>query len=190
MGTPQEKYYTQNRGKDQRRSTGRRHWVVNDMWELHHEIARYLLLGEKNVVIAKRLNCSAQTISNVRNSPIVQEQLTVMRGARDADSVDLAREIVEVAPDALTLLKDIIRGKNDGANASIGLRAKEANGMLARIGHGVPQRIQSESVNVKLTSADIADIKKRALGNSDVIDINSELVSQIDLGSGAENLEE
>jgi hypothetical protein len=95
-----------------------------------------------------------------------------MRGARDADTVDLAKEIIEIAPVAMNLLKDIIRGENDGVNASIGLRAKEANGMLARAGFGVPQRVQSESVNVHLTSADIANIKDRARSNSDIIDVN------------------
>jgi hypothetical protein len=52
------------------------------------------------------------------------------------------------------------------------LRAKEANGMLARAGFGVPQRVQSESVNVHLTSADIANIKDRARSNDDIIDVN------------------
>jgi hypothetical protein len=171
----QEKYYETNRGSDLRRAPegeGPKHWVVSEMWELHHEIVRLLVLGLKNTEIAAKLGCSTQTVSNVRNSPVAQEQITIMRGARDADTVDLAKEIIEIAPVAMNLLKDIIRGENDGVNASIGLRAKEANGMLARAGFGVPQRVQSESVNVHLTSADIANIKDRARSNSDIIDVN------------------
>ena len=173
----QEKYYTENRGEDLRRSNDAKHWVVSEMWELHHEITRRLVLGQKNTEIAKALKCTPQTVSNVRNSPVAQEHIAIMKGARDADTVDLAKEIREIAPEAMLLLKDIIRGENDGANASLGLRAKEANGMLARAGHGIPQKIQSESVSVHITSEQIADIKRRALGNDDVIDVTSEAVN-------------
>ena len=166
----QDKYYSENRGPDLRKKNGEaNHWVVNDMWSMHHEIARRIVLGQKNVEIARDLNCSAQLVSNVKNSPVVQEQITLLNGARNAETVDLAREIALVAPDAMKLITDIIRGENDGVNATLGLRAKEANGMLARAGFGVPQRIQSESVNVHLTSQDIQEIKRRAVGNSDVL---------------------
>ena len=177
MSVAQEKYYSENRGQDLRRSTsetGPNHWVVSDMWELHHEITRRLVLGQKGVDIAKALGCTPQTVSNVRNSPVAQDHIAIMKGARDADTVDLSKRIIEIAPRALTLLEDIIKGENDGANASLGLRAKEANGMLARVGHGIPQKIQSESVNYHVTSEQIADIKRRAFHNDDVIDVTPE----------------
>jgi len=76
------------------------------MWEVHHEIARLVLLGYKNVDIAEKLDCSPQLVSNVRNSPVVKEKLALMRGARDADTIDIAKEIKEIAPEALNLLKN------------------------------------------------------------------------------------
>ena len=97
-----------------------------------------------------------------------------MRGARDADTLDLAKEIQEIAPVALQLLKDVIQGENDGANASIALRARESNNMLARVGHGVPHKIQAESTNLHLTSDDIKDIKRRALVNGNVVEAEYE----------------
>ena len=93
-----------------------------------------------------------------------------MRGARDADTVDLAKEIQEVAPEALRLLKDIIRGEGEGTNASISLRARESNNMLARVGHGVPHRVQAETTNLRLTSKDVEEIKRRALFSGDIVD--------------------
>lgn len=170
---PQEKYYEENRGSDLRRSGTRNHWVVNEMWDLHHEIARRLMLGQKNVEIAKALGCTPQTVSNVKNSPVVQEHITIMRGARDADTVDLSKEIMEIAPVALELLKDIIKGEGDGANAGIGLRAKESNNMMARVGHGVPHKIQAESTNLFLTTEDIKEIRRRAIAGGDVIDVEA-----------------
>ena len=166
MAIPQQKYYDENRGPDLRRHDGNggspNRWVVSEMWDAHHEIARYIVMGWKNVDIAKAMNVSSQMVSIVRNSPVVQEHIVIMRDARDADTVDLAKEIEEVAPDALALLKDIVRGDNEGANAGIALRAREANNMLARVGHGVPHKIQAETVNYHLTSKDITEIKRRA----------------------------
>jgi len=144
------------------------------MWNLHHEIARRLVLGQKNTEIAKALDITPQTVSNVKCSPVVQEQMLILNGTRDVETMDLKREIEEIIPDAVFLLKDIIRGQGQAQNASLTLRAKESNNMLARVGHGVPQKIQSESVNIQLTSKDILDIKRRAAENSDVIDIIKE----------------
>ena len=177
---PQEKYYSENRGADQRKNNGgdRKHWVVSEMWDLHHEIARRIVIGQKNVEIAKALKITPVTVSSVRNSPIVQEHVSIMRGVRDAETIDLAKEIKEIAPEALILLKDIIRGDNDGAVASINLRARTSEGMLARIGHGIPHRIQSESVNLHLTSQDIAAIKNRAMLSGNVIDVESQEVKE------------
>ena len=172
---PQAKYYSPDRGPDLRKaprdgSDERNRWVVSHMWEIHHEIARRLVLGQKNVEIAEALNVTPVMVSNVRNSPIVQERITILKGARDADTIDLAREIKEVAPEALGLLKDIIRGENDGANAPIGLRARTSENMLARVGHGVPHKVQTENVHTILTAEDIAEIKRRAQCNANVVD--------------------
>lgn len=171
MATPQEKYYDEGRGPDLRRAPGgRRHWTVGHMWDVHHEIARRIVIGQKNVEIAEALGVSAQMVSNVRNSPVVQEHISIMRGARDADTVDLAREIKEIAPEALTLLKDIIKGDDQGQGAPLGLRARTAENMLARVGHGVPKVVKSENVHAFLTTEDIEDIKRRALSNDNVVD--------------------
>lgn len=174
MAIPQERYYEEGRGRDLRKADpsnpSRRHWVAEEMWDLHHEIARRVMLGEKNVNIAEALKIHPQTVSIVKNSPIVQEKISILRGARDADTIDLAKEIKEIAPDALSLLKDIIRGEGEGQGASLLLRAKEANGMLARNGFGIPHRVQSESTHTFLTGEDLERIKRRAITNGDVIE--------------------
>lgn len=180
---PQQKYYDENRGKDLRKSPERQHWVVSKMWDLHHEIARMIMLGWKNVEIADKLGITSQTVSNVRNSPVVQEHVAVLQAARDADTVDISKEIKEIVPEAMELLKDIIRGDNDGRTASISLRAREANNMLARVGHGVPHKVQSESVSMTLTSKDIEEIKRRARLAKDLVQeaevIDSETVEEV-----------
>lgn len=151
------------------RVTPRKTHQVAKIWELHDEIARRILLGQKNVVIADALGCTPTTVSNVRNSEVIQDKLAIMKGARDASTVDIARDIQEFAPTALKVLKDIVEGRGIGANASPALRAKEAGHFLDRAGHGAVRR--EERISAHLTAQDIQEIKERAFGgNSPVIE--------------------
>ncbi len=167
-----EKYYNPDREPDLRKTgrhkTPRRdlapgeanRWSVTEMWDIHHEIARMLLIGWKNVDIAKKLDVSAVMVSAVRNSPVVQEKLALMHKSRDADAIDVAKEIKDFAPVALNLLKDIVEGDGDGEQASIGLRGGMAKDLLDRAGHGAIQK--SMGLVGHLTAEDIEGLKKRA----------------------------
>lgn len=150
----------------------RKTWQVSKVWELHDEIKRRILLGQKNTIIAETLGCTPQTVSNVRNSDVIQDQLAIMRGARDAYSVDIAREIQEFAPQALDLLRKVIKGEGPGAAAAIHTRAKEANNWLDRAGHSAVRKHDIRGVHAVLTSEDLKEIKERAKNsNSPIIDI-------------------
>jgi len=141
---------------------------VGKIWERHDEIARMVLLGRKNTEIAREVGCSAATVGNVRNSPVVQDKLAIMRGARDAYTIDIAKDIQEFAPKALDLLKNIVMGKGVGTNASPALRAKEANSFLDRAGFGAVRKEQH--VHAHLTAEEIDAIKERAMGVSGVVE--------------------
>ncbi len=171
MTQSQKKYYDEDRGPDQRKKVNNRNrWTVSEMWQVHHEIAGLILLGWKNVDIAEKLDVSEVMVSNVKNSPVVMDKLSIMRGARDANTIDLAKEIRETAPDALKLLQDIISGNGDGDNASINLRARTSEGMLDRAGYAAPKKLLTENLHGFFTSEDIAELKKRAKANDDVVD--------------------
>ena len=76
--------YTNPTRADGRRKNGPKvGWQVATMWESHHEIARMILLGHSNVEVAASLGITKEQVSNVRNSPVVQENLTIMKAARD-----------------------------------------------------------------------------------------------------------
>ena len=139
----------------------RKSWQVTQMWELHNEIARRILLGQKNVVIAKALDCDPQTVSYVRNSPVVQEKIKLMSGAADANAVDVATRIKEMAPKALDVLEKILDNKDE--KASIALQAKIAESVLDRAGHSAIRTIRSENLHAHLDKDDIEAIKQRAL---------------------------
>jgi hypothetical protein len=153
-------------------------WQVSKVWELHDEIKRRILLGQKNKVIAEALSCSPQTVSNVRNSEVIQDQLAIMRGARDASTVDIARDIQEFAPKALMLLKDIVRGKGDGESASIALRAREANNFMDRSGHSAIRKHDVRGVHAVLTAEDLESIRQRALEGKSPVVHEAEIINE------------
>ncbi len=170
--------YMREADQDKRRippNEPRKTWQVTEMWELHHEIARRLLLGQKNTVIAQALNCHPQTISLIRNSPVVQDHLDLMKGAADANAVDVAQRITEMAPEALDVLKEVLEAKE---TASLSLRAKVAGDILDRAGHSAIRTVRTEGIHAHLTSDDLERIKARALEKARdagiVVDITQE----------------
>lgn len=174
MASIQEKYYRENRGPDLRRTpcTERRVWTVNELWDRHHEILRLISIGMTNVAVAEKLGISAQSVSLVRNSPVAQEHLMILHGARDAETVDVARDIRDTAPEALKILKMVMRGDQTLGKVPVQLRARTAEGLLDRAGYGAPKKI--ETINAYLTSEEILAIKERAKQNSNIIDITPE----------------
>ena len=166
---PKEKYYNGNRGPDERRveKSEKKAFEVSDMWEVHHEIVRRLVLGQKNADIARDLKISPAMVSYVRNSPVVRDKLEIMKGARDAETIDLAKRIREDAPEALKLLEDIIAGEVETASGetlevAVGLRAKEANNMMNRAGYAPVQNVKGQILHAHYDAGEIEEIKRRA----------------------------
>ncbi len=155
--------YVDSERVDGRKVGERKGWQVAKMWESHHEIARRLILGQSNEDIAKDLSCTAQTVSNVRNSPVVQEKLAIMRAARDAGTIELAKEIADLAPLALQRVKEALEtGTVLGRELSGSVILKEANGLLDREIGKPTQRIDTRGVHGVFTLEDIERIKERA----------------------------
>lgn len=139
----------------------RKTWQVSKVWDRHHQIKRLVFLGLTNKEIAERLNCHPQTVSLVRNSTVVKDQLALMHAQADAKSVDIATEIAEFTPIALNLLKQVVEGEGIGKDATIALRAREANNFLDRA--GFVKKTKIEAVTAHLTKDEIEEIKQNAL---------------------------
>lgn len=161
--------YSSSNRLDQRMASSRgetrkgRGYVVAQMWESHHEIARRLLLGQTNVEVAKAMDCTTQNVSDVRNSPVVKEKLSLMRAARDAGTIDLAREIADLAPIALQRIKEALEtGLVLDKEVSAAGILKEANGMLDRDQGRAVQRVDTRNLHGHFTIEDIERIKEKA----------------------------
>jgi DNA-binding MarR family transcriptional regulator len=144
---------------DGRRNLSRdRVYEVKEIWNQHQEIIRLVVLGYGNVEIAELTGYTPQTISNIRNSPIVRERIEELQGQLDRRTIDITARVREFEPVALEHLERIIRGEVEGVSPA--LRAKTCENYLSRGGHGTVQKIASMSGT--LSREDIEDLKKRA----------------------------
>lgn len=140
----------------------RKTFEVSKIWESHAEIIRRLMLGQKATNIARDMGVSSAMVNYVRKSPIVQDKLTTMCAARDADTVDLAKEIRDKAPVALKLLEKVIAGDVD---APISVRTREAGNWLDRAGFSPVRRMDATHAVAHFTSDEINEIKRAAIEN-------------------------
>ena len=174
--SPYSKYFSTSslRETDLRRLplTARRTFEVQEMWDTHHEITRMLLIGGKNVDIAAKLGVSEAMVSYTKNSKVVKDKLSIMRGARDADTMDLSKRILRFGPKCLNILEDIIEGKGVAKDVKISLRAKYADRHLERMGHGPVKKVFTASTH--LSTDDIEDIKTRARSSGVLVDVTPE----------------
>ena len=177
MTHSREKYFERDRGPDLRRSEKRRVWQVNEMWDIHHEIARRLLIGQKDTSIAEDLNVSATMVGLVKKSPVVREKLDIMHAAADDKVIEMAKYIKDKAPVALRLLDDVIEGRSiGGITPPLKMRVDEANNWIDRAGFKAPQRVEGMLIHGHYTAQEIEDLKKEAASRTAAKVIDAEVM--------------
>lgn len=136
--------------------TTHRKYQVEQMWEVHHEVVRLALIGMKSVDIADHLGISPVMVSYTLRSPIVQEKMNQLQAVRDIDAIDVAKEIQELAPQAVRVLGELLECELPN------IRMKAATDVLDRAGHAAVRTIKTENLHAHFSSEEIADIKNRA----------------------------
>jgi len=169
MGTNREKYFSE-RGRDLRKTGREKTWVASEIWDGYQEVIRRIVLGQKNPVIAAATGYTPEHISNIRNSPVVEERVALMQGAKNAHTVDLAREIQEIGAKAVENLKNLIEtGSIQGKEGSPALIVKASESVVDRIIGKPVQTLQTDNRHMVFTAQDILAIKKRAIENGAVL---------------------
>ena len=144
------------------RISGQKNGATN-IWDRHHEIARLILLGRTNKDIAETLGVTKEMVSMVRNSPVVKDKLACMQVARDAQAVDLAAEIANLAPVALQKLKEALEeGKVNGQQLNATAIVNVANSILDRDQGKPTQRVETRNLHGHFTLDDINRMKQKA----------------------------
>lgn len=154
----EEELGSDNKHLYDRRFVEKRVYNIRTLWSNHEQMLRMVALGHSNEDIARACGVTAQTISNVRNSPISKQKLAQLRDQLDSEAIDIGARIQEFAPVALAVLEDVITGKLE---APVAIRAKYASSHLGRAGFGEVHKVAS--INTHLSRDDIEAIKQRAL---------------------------
>ena len=170
------KYTDANRGPSERKVPGkfRKVYTVAEMSQKHHEVARLLVLGMTNIAIAERLGVTKMMVSNVRNSPVVKEQMKFLSAKKDAEIINITEQIVKTLPKCVEYLSGTI----DDADVSDSLKSRNAFGLLAAGGHGPSKNVNVKGMHAILTSKDIQEIRDQAanigISNGFVVDDQKE----------------
>ncbi len=172
---PGQYYYSlPERDPDKRRKPpgAKNSFVVSEMWERHHEIVRRLALGQKNVEIAKALGISEVSVSQVKNSPVVQEKLMTMTERMDNEAVDVGKRIRELAPLAIKTLEGVLEDAED--TIPIAAKIKVAQDVLDRAGHAAIKKVQGSMLHGHFTRDDLEEIKGLARDSGVIVDVTPE----------------
>ena len=140
-------------------------WRPKQLWARHHEIKRRLLLGQSNKQIAEALGIHPQTVSWVRNSPVMQKALKELNQKRDEAAVDLKNQIMELAPLAIKHYRRCLEDETNEVYSTT-QQLKIAGDVLDRSGLSPKQVNRHEHLHAYLNAADIEEIKRRALEDS------------------------
>lgn len=127
-------------------------------------------LGMKPGEIAQALGVSKAMIDYTVNGALGKEKLELIRGARDADALDLAEEIKAIGPKAIKRVEEVL----DDENASHADALRAAFGLLDRIPETSPaKRIQASSSSMHFTPEDVKKMRDEVFANvadAEVID--------------------
>lgn len=154
----QEKYFNPERRGRKKRGEFRRGFTVAEMSQKHHEIARLLVMGNSGRRIGEYLGVSDSMISNVKNSPVVQEQMSFLSAKKDVAVVKVQEQIALALPKCVAYLSGTIEDPDIHA----ALRSKNAFGLLAAGGHGATKNVNVKGVHAVLSADDIKEIREQA----------------------------
>lgn len=128
---------------------------ITYLWERQREIARRLLIGDRQCDIARDLNMTPGRMSVICNSPIFKKYLSSLSVRREEKAIDIGEKIKEGATLGVELLVNSL--KDEKIHTS--LKAKIAMDFLDREGHGKVSTVKSEVTHV-LTAGKIEELKR------------------------------
>ena len=131
---------------------------VVSIWEIHHQVARLLVLGYKNTQISEILGLTKERVSAIRNSPMIIRMIEMMKAEADLEVIDIRKQIQEFAPRAFEVVKEVVENEENSPS----LRANYALKAMNLAGHVAPKNVNIHSVNTTLSPDQIKTIRDRA----------------------------
>jgi len=146
-----------------------KHVNLQVLWEHHKEIARRLLLGERQFEICKAINVSPSWLSIITTSPAFIKYLDSLRARTEIGIVDVRKEITAGAKDSIVVLRNLLKSTNEQ------IQAKVAMDLLDRDGYAPAKVVAVSSTTVHLDGNRIQELKEqrqKMLEQSRMVQIN------------------
>lgn len=107
----------------------------------HREIARRLVLGQRQAQIAQDLGISQTRLSIIVNSPLFQRELKRLEELRDSGVGDVFKTLQDIAPVALETVERLMY-----QSKSEKIKLEAAQAILDRAGFGTTSKVDVRSV--------------------------------------------
>jgi len=157
-----------------------RKFELGHLYAVHKEILRRLVLGQKPKDIAEALGVTRTVVTYTQNSELGRQHMRTLEAARDAQTADVSRAILETAPESLSILQDLQRDE-DTPRA---LRARVAFGILDRGGYGPTKKSiiddKRSGTGGIFSQKDIEALKQRALEQGKIVSVSNAQVDAVD----------
>lgn len=123
---------------------------------MHKAICRAHIDGLKNVAVAKKLNITAECVSNILGSDLGQAEVAILTRAINASTIDVGQKILEMQEDARQVVNSIMLNGNKEEN-----KLRSALYVLGVGGHSPVQKRQTTGAVGIFDINDIRDIVAR-----------------------------
>lgn len=134
----------------------RKNQPLRALREIHREVIRRLIVGQKPKEIASDLKISTGLITRVRNSPVGLRALDNATKKADNEAFDVMKRVERLQPMALKALEEIVSDVDIAAS----VRLNAAKDILDRSGAAVPKQVNV--AHAHLSGDDIMALKERA----------------------------
>jgi hypothetical protein len=151
----------------------------------HHEVLNLAVLGISNEMIGQAVGLNPAHVSRIVTSELGQQKMALLRGARDMDTVDVAKRIQNLVPKALDIYEKILSeeltpGSSPHGGANIALQKATADTIMKDFsGHAVPKKVLVG--HAKVTPELLNELKeagKAAARECGLIEGTAEVVSE------------
>ena len=127
---------------------------------VHGEILRLHHMGVKSGEIAKTVGKCEGTVNYTIQSVPGQERLRELQLLSDNDSVEIAKKLRKIAPEAVDMMKSIMLDEVEDEHVSVPTRLRAAESLLDRGGWG---KVTKSNITIKDDSQIVEEIKARAV---------------------------
>ncbi len=134
----------------------------------HKEMARHLVLGERQCDVARAFGISQPRMSDISRSPVFIAYMKELEHRREVGTGDMLSRVNKGASEGLKMLLRILtEGTPENQEAKMSTKVRVARDLLDREG-SAPRvsrtRTTSQPTGPHLTAKDIEELKRRAKG--------------------------